>query len=305
MFGLREEFRYLECGTCGCLQLLDIPRDFSKYYPPGYYSFQRQGLIKTFLRHQWSAYAYGRINPVGWLVTQAFASNDAMISFERLGLAKSARILDVGCGAGNLLQDLQHLGFKNVSGLDPYLEADRVYDSGLTIYRKDISEMQGAFDLIMLHHSFEHMDTPWEVMKHLGRLLSPKGCGIIRVPVASSYGWKHYGVNWVHLDAPRHLFLHTRTSMDLLAKKAALSIDSVLFDGNEGGLWASEQYSRDIPLLDPRSYNCTKSKSIFSRDQIKQFKTMAADLNAKGEGDLACFYLRPIKGAESPRIDVP
>jgi SAM-dependent methyltransferase len=295
MFGLREEFRYLECLNCGCLQLLDVPKDFSKYYPSGYYSFQKQGFIKTFLRHQWSAYAYGGWNPIGWAVTKAFASNDAMISLRRLALQKSARILDVGCGAGNLLQDLRHLGFANVSGADPYIESDLVYNNGLTIYRKSIAEMPGQFDVVMLHHSFEHMDEPWEAMRHLARLLAPAGCGIIRIPVASSYGWKHYGVNWVHLDAPRHLFLHTGTSIGMLADRAGLRVESVVYDGNEGGLWASEQYAKDIPLLDARSYNCSKSKSIFTRKQIREYKLKATELNRSRQGDLACFYLRPAK----------
>ncbi|MGH2855114.1 MAG: hypothetical protein ACRDLF_13090, partial [Solirubrobacteraceae bacterium] len=38
MFGLRERFEYLECGECGCLQLLDVPEDLARFYPESYYS---------------------------------------------------------------------------------------------------------------------------------------------------------------------------------------------------------------------------------------------------------------------------
>ena len=41
MFGLRDNFRYLECNNCGCLQLIDESPDFSKYYPVNYYSYNR------------------------------------------------------------------------------------------------------------------------------------------------------------------------------------------------------------------------------------------------------------------------
>ena len=38
--GLRKMFTYMECGNCGCMQLVDIPEDLGKYYPnEGYYSF--------------------------------------------------------------------------------------------------------------------------------------------------------------------------------------------------------------------------------------------------------------------------
>src|SRR5436309_15357247 len=35
-FGLRDQFTYLECGRCGCLQILEIPKDMAKYYGQGY-----------------------------------------------------------------------------------------------------------------------------------------------------------------------------------------------------------------------------------------------------------------------------
>jgi hypothetical protein len=37
MFGLRDEFDYLECARCGTLQIADVP-DLSRYYPQDYYS---------------------------------------------------------------------------------------------------------------------------------------------------------------------------------------------------------------------------------------------------------------------------
>jgi 2-polyprenyl-3-methyl-5-hydroxy-6-metoxy-1,4-benzoquinol methylase len=292
MFGLRNEFHYMECGSCGCVQLEDIPNDLSKYYPPNYYSFQRHGLLKTFVRHQWSSYAYRGLNPVGWLVTKFFIPNDAMKSVRRAAIPKSARILDVGCGAGNLLQDLQYLGFENVTGADPYIAKDIVYPGGLVIHKSRLADMEDRFDVIMLHHSYEHMDEPRKVMAEWSRLLTPDGLVILRIPIASSYGWKHYGVNWVHLDAPRHLYLHTRASVDFLAASVGLEVTSCIHETNEGSLWASEQYVQDIPLQDSRSYGVNKSRSVFRRQQIKEFKAKAQELNNTEQGDLVCFYLR-------------
>ena len=41
MFGFRDEFLYFKCPVCGCLQIADIPKNLSKYYPENYYSFQQ------------------------------------------------------------------------------------------------------------------------------------------------------------------------------------------------------------------------------------------------------------------------
>ena len=40
MLGTGEQFEYLECGRCGCLQIADPPGDLARYYPQGYYSLQ-------------------------------------------------------------------------------------------------------------------------------------------------------------------------------------------------------------------------------------------------------------------------
>ena len=33
LLGTRDTFEYLECGSCGCLQIAEIPDNLLKYYP--------------------------------------------------------------------------------------------------------------------------------------------------------------------------------------------------------------------------------------------------------------------------------
>jgi len=292
MFGLRDPFTYLECSQCGCVQLLDIPPDMAKYYPKDYYSFQPHGSLMTFLRHQWSAYAYGRKNLLGWIVARLFFANQAMMAVRRANIPKDAHILDVGCGSGHLLLDLHHLGFRTVAGVDPYLQHDLVYPRGPTVFKRELSGLQGQYDLIMLHHAYEHMDQPAEVMRHLARLLKPTGKVILRIPIADSYAWRHYNVNWVNLDAPRHFYLHTRKSIEILASQAGLKIEEVVCEGTAYQFWCSEQYLRDIPLTDPRSCTSNSPSVVLTRMLNREFKAKSDDLNKRQEGDLACFYLR-------------
>ena len=39
-YGTRESFEYFECGSCGRLQVREIPTNLSKYYLDDYYSFR-------------------------------------------------------------------------------------------------------------------------------------------------------------------------------------------------------------------------------------------------------------------------
>jgi len=48
-------------------------------------------------------------------------------------------------------------------------------NKGIKILKSDIFNHIGMYDVIMLHHSFEHMDSPYLVFKELYKILNSKG----------------------------------------------------------------------------------------------------------------------------------
>jgi len=59
-------------------------------------------------------------------------------------------------------------------------------------------------------------------------------------------------------------------------------------------LWGSEQYSKNISLLDERSYYTNPQKSVFTLNQIDEFEKKTIELNKNGESDQAEFYLQKV-----------
>ena len=291
MFGLREVFPYLECGECGCVQLLQIPSDMSRYYPGDYYSYRQHGALMTFLRHRWSAYAFGSRSLIGWFLSEFVFQNTAMESVRRLKIPRQTRILDVGCGSGHLLRDLYYLGFQNLAGVDPFIARDLEYENGLTVFKRELKDMHGHYDLVMMHHCFEHMDHPGDTLASVAGLLAPTGRIVLRIPVASSFGWRHYGVNWVNLDAPRHFYLHTDKSIQMLAQQAGLQVSESIQEADEGVFIGSEAYARDIPMNDPRFPNSSALKRLINRRHTLTCRAKAKELNRRGESDMVCFLL--------------
>jgi SAM-dependent methyltransferase len=294
MYGSKELFDYFQCPSCGCLQIDSIPADIGRHYPQQYYASEPDG--KTFLKAALAPlrdrYALFGRGLAGKLLCRFFPAADALRCLRRLDVGEDTRILDVGCNTGDLLYSIRQTGVRNLLGVDPFIPDGIRYDNGLEIRKIGLQDVAGPWDVVMLHHSFEHMPNPREVLGAVNRLLAPGGHCVIRIPVVSSYTWRHYGVDWVELDAPRHFFLYSRKSMEVLVGESGMQLWNVVCDSTAFEIWGSEQYQRDIPLMDERSYAVNPAASIFSQRQIAEYEELAQQLNADGEGGRAVFYLR-------------
>ncbi len=299
MYGYRDTFDYLECSKCGCVQILEFPPDMSRYYPDDYYSYnavrsaESRNPLKTKLRQlRDSSVVFGK-GGLGKLIGKLRPSG-CLASLSRIpGLKKTSRILDVGCGDGWLPYSLKEIGFDNVLGVDPYIKEQIDYSNGLKIIKGRIQEIDGEWDLIIFNQSFEHIPDQLDTLLAVCGLLATGGVCLINIPVASSYAWKHYGANWVALDAPRHFFLHSYKSINISAEKAGLTLtDAVRLMSDESPFWGSEQYIRDIPLKAENSYCVNPSKSIFTKSDITAFKRKAGEVNKQGLADGGSFYFK-------------
>ncbi len=296
MFGTGETFAYFQCSQCECLQIAAIPEDLSRHYPEGYYSFKSK--TSEFTRPSRLHIALN-----AWLARLAFGFLGAFAPFisvpgfvklwaRRARIDRSDRILDVGCGQGRYLHEFARAGYSSLTGVDPFVAEGAAYPDGVKIFKQGISALQGEFDFIMLHHSFEHMPDPLATLKEIHRLLVPGKFALVRIPLVSSFAWKKYSTQWVSLDAPRHLYLHSLASMERLARDSGFSIEDVIFDSTDFQFWGSEQYLRGISLFAPNSYGVDRKASMFSWRKIKIFEAKAIKLNLCRRGDQACFFLR-------------
>ena len=298
MYGSRDQFTYLECGQCQCLQLMNPPEELARYYPTDYYSFTVSpdalfhNPLKNVVKGIRISYAATQRGGLIGKVLDRSKPDPILHTLSPTHITKQSRILDVGSGSGDLLYRLRVAGFNHTVGIDPYINSTIVYNNGLHILKEPIYSMGGEWDLIMFHHVFEHLADPLETLQATQRLLSPSGFCLIRIPICSSYAWQHYGVHWAQLDAPRHFFLHSVRSMQHAANKTGFKIAKILYDSNEFQFWASEQYRQNIGLNDPESYKF--HPELISEEQMAQYRARAEELNQQQLGDQAAFYLQKL-----------
>jgi SAM-dependent methyltransferase len=267
----------------------------SRYYSGSYYSFLRASGLKAATEDRLLSardrYAYSGRGFVG-RIAFAFYPNGTLTHIRDLGLSREARILDVGSGGGRFLRALEKLGYTDLTGIDPYLPADELERPNLRLLKKTIHEVGGSFDLVMLNHSLEHMANQKAVFESVEHLLAPDGVALIRVPTVSSYAWGRYGVHWVQLDAPRHLFLHSLESLGILVTEANLGLMSLKWDSTSFQFWGSDQYERGIPLNSSRSYLKNPIKMLLAYPKLAKMEKLSARLNAEGKGDQIAILLK-------------
>ena len=170
MYGLRDEFDYFQCAQCQCLQILEFPSDMSLYYPQDYFSISQnpKNLYSSPLV-SWARRARDSSSVLnegiwGRLIRLFYPECLDMASLRHLKLTRKKRIVDVGCGTGFLLYYLREAGFENLLGVEPHIANDISYSNGLVIKKAMLNELDEEQDVIMFHHSFEHMPNPIETL---------------------------------------------------------------------------------------------------------------------------------------------
>ena len=294
--GLNETFQYQLCKNCGSMQLLNPPEDFSRYYPnEDYYSFKMEmkELKKPgFLQQVKSGHIlYGKNKLAGSLLSIGYKVPEQYNWVKNSKAQPNDAILDVGCGNGSLLTRLYKMGFTNLTGIDPFINEGHDYGP-IKIFKKEIHDLDRRFDLIMMHHSLEHMFQPLQALQKAYSLLNKNKYLLVRIPVMGNYGWQHYKTYWCGLDAPRHIFIPSEHGMRMLATAAGFEIEKVEYDSNDYVIWCSEQYMKGIPLHGAESWSINRNKSLFTKEKIKEFQQKIMNENEKNNGDTAAYYLK-------------
>ncbi|HLD03037.1 MAG TPA: class I SAM-dependent methyltransferase [Candidatus Nanoarchaeia archaeon] len=116
------------------------------------------------------------------------------------GENKNSRILELGCSGGQLLTDLESLGFKNVHGLDISnsaiqlcrkrgLKSVQVCDAAKTKFRNS------EFDIVIASDILEHIKDERKGLSEWSRILKKNGKLIIFVPAFNSLWSRHDDLN--------------------------------------------------------------------------------------------------------------
>lgn len=231
--------RILRCGTCGLAQTEDGAEASS---PESYV-------------YQGSHDAGHRFGPMQWVLRLFRKKRMSALSMKRVGCA-----LDVGCGDGSFLEALEQEGWDvNGTELSASIAATARERLGDRIHVGGIGEAgfsSSSFNLITFWHVLEHLEDPRHALSEAGRLLKSDGRIVVAVPNINSWqaGW--FGGEWLHLDVPRHRWHFSPETLDTLASRCGLHVESVRHFSLEYGPFA---------ILQGVATKCGLGHALFTR----------------------------------------
>jgi 2-polyprenyl-3-methyl-5-hydroxy-6-metoxy-1,4-benzoquinol methylase len=236
------------CGDCTCAYLDPRPDEatsalaYRTYYddaapPPEPDSRRGWRRVRRALRNGYLSSRYGyRLSPasaIGRLAVPLLPRYrelaDEHVRHLRLPEGRP-RLLDVGCGEGEFLAEMQSLGW-SAEGLDPSAEAVTTAQArGVPARQATLSEAQlepKSFDAITFRLVFEHLRGPVSALAECRRALQVGGVLWIATPSLDSEAHLIFGRNWIHLEPPRHAVVYTASALKRLLEATGFEIVAV------------------------------------------------------------------------------
>lgn len=217
-FGRADEYSVVKCNDCGLVFLNPRPTSdaIAKLYEEDYTPdgsmvlvprVERRSSIR-FLKNLWHRY-------------------NGLYHDEVIGEVKG-RVLDVGCGSGNLLLHIKEMG-NAAFGVELNPRSAKICDElGLNVFCGTIEEANfddGFFDAIILSQVVEHFPSPKNSLKEFKRMLKPGGKLYIFCPNEGSYLSRLFGRYWHGWHVPFHFYAFSSYTIHVLAIESGFVVE--------------------------------------------------------------------------------
>ena len=198
--GVKNEFDVVTCLECDSVYTPYSPWYTSAHFYTGFYLNQDELSPPAFINQRLEE------------ITAEFSS-----------FRQNNRLLDIGCGAGNLLQAARRNGW-DAQGLEVSAGAVKhVRGLGFEVYDGELQDAafpSQHFDVITAVELLEHLFDPKPLLEEAARILRPGGLFWTTTPHARGLSGRLLGLNWRCVWPPEHLQLFSIRGLTKLLRDA-------------------------------------------------------------------------------------
>lgn len=232
-------FYLVRCRRCGLMYLNPRPTidEMARYYPKDYHAYVVIGNSPSIIARL--EHRYGVNKRCRAVIAQAGIN--------------SGRVLDIGCSTGSFLEAMRRCGDWEPYGIEINADAANYARErlGLDVFAGTLTDARypsAYFDVVTLWNVLEHLHQPRATLIEIARIIRPRGLLVISLPNPDCIEAKIFGRYWAGLDAPRHLYIFSRSTLKQLLILTGFEIQKITsFTGRHHvlalslGFWLDDQ----------------------------------------------------------------
>jgi SAM-dependent methyltransferase len=275
--GVKNELEIVSCRECRTLYTPYSPWYSSSYFYLGYYLRPDEVETPPFVKQRLEE-----------------------ITAEFTPYRQTGRLLDLGCGAGDLLQAARKHGW-NAQGVDVSSHATKhVRELGFDVFEGELKDAQfpaAHFDVVTAAELLEHIFDPRTLVQEVARILRPGGLFWVTTPHARGLSARVLGLKWRCIWPPEHLQLFSEGGLKALLRDAGFSkirVDTT--GGNPLEIWHAMGGLKEAPKASDQQFdrvltNYQLNESLMkSRSRRALKSTVNGFLNLSRLGDSMKVY---------------
>ncbi|MFA6268461.1 MAG: class I SAM-dependent methyltransferase [archaeon] len=228
------------CATCGLMRIFPFPKNISKYYPKdytAYYEYKTSEVPNYKKLAMKRHYGYLHLNTkssLSEILKSEFYFIYSKINMSRIIPFRKGLLFDVGAGVGEFLESHRNLGWV-VAGIDFSKHACKIAKKhDLDVFLGDYLEFNLKKKATVVNATFilEHLFDPNAFFFKTYSILENNGLLVFDVPNAKSVDLLLFKNNCYSLDSPRHLFVYSSKSLELMLMRNGFKIKKILYPTN-------------------------------------------------------------------------
>ena len=198
--GVKNELDVVSCVECDSIYTPYSPWYSSAFFYTGFYLNEEE------------------LSPPAFINTRLEEITASFSSYR-----DNNRLLDIGCGAGNLLQAARKNGW-DAQGLDVSAGAVKhVRNLGFEVFEGELQDAafpSQHFDVVTAAELLEHLIDPRPLLQEVARILRPGGLFWTTTPHARGLSGRVLGLKWRCVWPPEHLQLFSIRGLTKLLRDA-------------------------------------------------------------------------------------